>query len=261
MSEVAVLRGNESKQVFDSVIRKQGSGILSYLSEGKWHAAHILLKDRSGAKLRMEVSPRGRPQPVNLKVGQRVGVAIKYHYGKFIFDTNVMDLKPSEEPRSGGHIELVVPEQIQVIHRRSYFRVEVPKALKVSVKLSKRRCGEQNQQEPPKRYWEGVLVDISAGGAQVVLNIRDEKCFKNKQFLRMKFTPVPYEEPLVLNAQIRNMLPTADGKYWCLGLQMVGLESSRQGRGQLERLCEIVRRYHQINEAGIGRDGPGPINI
>ena len=51
--------------------------------------------------------------------------------------------------------------------------------------------------------------------------------------------------------QIRNMLPTADGKNICLGAQIVGLEASPEGRQVLERLCGIVERYHQINQSSV----------
>jgi len=61
---------------------------------------------------------------------------------------------------------------------------------------------------------------------------------------------MPYEKPLILDAQIRNILPTADGKNICLGLQIVGLEASPEGRGVLQRLCNVVERYFQINQSG-----------
>jgi hypothetical protein len=65
----------------------------------------------------------------------------------------------------------------------------------------------------------------------------------------MRFTPLPYEEPLLLNAQIRAMLPTADGESICLGLQMVGLEASSQGREVLSRLVGVVEQYYQMNKS------------
>ena len=99
---------------------------------------------------------------------------------------------------------------------------------------------------------QGKLTDISAGGAQVILpqqNDIGKAGFKKGQFISMRFTPLPYETPLVLSAQIRNVLPTADGKNASLGLQIVGLEASSEGRQILTRLIGIVEKYYQMNQS------------
>jgi len=59
---------------------------------------------------------------------------------------------------------------------------------------------------------------------------------------------MPYETPVLLSAQIRNILPTADGKSAALGLQIVGLEASTEGRDVLSRLTGIVEKYYQMNQ-------------
>ena len=66
----------------------------------------------------------------------------------------------------------------------------------------------------------------------------------------VRFTPMPYETPLMFSAQIRNVLPTADHTSLCLGLQIVGLEASEEGREVLSRLAKVVETYHQINQSG-----------
>jgi hypothetical protein len=114
-------------------------------------------------------------------------------------------------------------------------------------------------------------MDISAGGAQVIVPCRDtqscvstavgeggaaggESDFHKGQFLGVRFTPMPYETPLVFNVQVRNVLPTADHTSLCLGLQIVGLEASEEGRQVLGRLAKVVECYHQINQS----EGRGP---
>ena len=51
-------------------------------------------------------------------------------------------------------------------------------------------------------------------------------------------------------AQIRNVLPTADHAALCVGLQIVGLEASEEGRHVLSRLATVVERYYDINQSG-----------
>jgi len=160
---------------------------------------------------------------------------------------------------------LAIPDQIEVVQRRSYFRVNVPESLKVNVVLWHRRQSEDSMSRTGKvtnqtqDYYQGRLVDISAGGAQVVLEDDDSgqrPDFKNGQFVGMRFTPQPYQTPLVLNAQIRNMLPRSGGNNIYLGLQIVGLEASPEGREVLARLVAVVEQYYQINQSTAGQEQP-----
>ncbi len=194
---------------------------------------------------------------------QPVGISFKHGYGKFVFDTTVKALEPSTDPETrrerGGIIVLAFPDKIEVIQRRSYFRVSVPESLNVKVLLW-HRSGKRGETEPKHdtasemhNCCQGRLMDISAGGAQVIVpnqNDAGKANFKKGQFISMRFTPLPYETPLVLSAQIRNALPTADGKNASLGLQIVGLEASSEGRQVLTRLIGIVEQYYQINQSG-----------
>jgi hypothetical protein len=186
-------------------------------------------------------------------------VNFKHAYGKFVFDTMVVALEPATQPDSGGTIVLAVPDQIGVVQRRSYFRVSVPESLKVNVVIWHRKTGA-NTKEPAHNYYEGRLMDISAGGAQVAIPRKGgpEDCaggagdsdFHKGQFVGVRFTPMPYETPLMFNAQVRNVLPTADRSAFCLGLQIVGLEASEEGRHVLSRLATVVERYYDINQSG-----------
>ena len=109
--------------------------------------------------------------------------------------------------------------------------------------------GKSNQ-KAAKNYGQGKLIDISAGGAQVAIDSEHKSNFKKWQFIELRFTPLPYENPLTLQAQIRNIMPTADEKNICLGLQIVGLERNMESEQVLSRLVGIVEQYYQINQAG-----------
>ena len=101
-------------------------------------------------------------------------------------------------------------------------------------------------------------MDISAGGAQVVVDVEQNPDFKKGQFIGLRFTPMPYEMPLMFNAQIRNILPTADDEGLCLGLQIVGLEASDEGREVLSRLVGVVERYYQLNRSSVRQQDMQP---
>ena len=168
-------------------------------------------------------------------------------------------LEPSVDPQAGGTIVLAVPDRIGVVQRRSYFRANVPESLKVSVVIW-HRTSRRRAKEATPTYFEGRLMDISAGGAQLLMPLKGsapgatsgmgESEFRKGQFIGVRLTPVPYETPLMFTAQIRNVLPTASRNDLCLGLQIVGLEASEEGREVLSRLAAVVDRYYQMNQSG-----------
>jgi len=259
MSEIVMLQGHESRTVLQTVVQTQSPAIMSYLSRDKWHVAKVIMKEFGTNRLHIEgFHASGRHHPINIQIGQPVGLSFKHAYGKFVFDTTVVSLEASADPDAGGTIVLAVPERIGVVQRRSYFRVNVPRSLKVSVVLW-HRTGRRAPNERTHTYYEGRLMDISAGGTQLVVPLKrgggdeagaaGESEFRKGQFMGVRFTPLPYETPLMFNAQIRNILPTADGTGLCLGLQIVGLEASDEGRQTLSRLATVVDRYHQLNQS------------
>ena len=297
MSEVVMLQGPESQTVLQMVVQSQAPAIMSYLSKDKWHVAKVVMKDLRGDRLYVEnCRTGGKPHPINIRLEQPVGVNFKHAYGKFVFDTVVVGLEPSADPEAGGTIVLAAPLCVGVVQRRSYFRVNVPASLRVNVVLW-HRTGHRAADERTHVYCEGRLIDISAGGAQVVIPLKHGVTggpagleagagapmanaapagtaqpmmgtaqpptgttaprpvaagtadFRKGQFLGVRFTPMPYEIPLMFNAQVRNVLPTADHTGLCLGLQIVGLEASEDGRQTLSRLAQVVERYHQINQS------------
>ncbi|OHB78987.1 MAG: hypothetical protein A2Z25_19630 [Planctomycetes bacterium RBG_16_55_9] len=262
MNDVMTPRGVKTREILQIVIDRKVPAIMSYLSKGKWHVAKILLSGLDGDRLSVEsMAQKKTLRPINIQVNQPVGLSFKYEYGKFVFDTTVQDLQPSQGQEAyqerGGTIVLAVPDKIEVIQRRNYFRVNVPESLKVKVLLWHRNGKDREKQQSQdaagqmRHGCHGRLMDISAGGAQVVVpheNLVAGANFKKGQFIGMRFTPMPYETPVVLCAQIRNVLPTADGEGSCLGLQIVGLEASCEGREVLTRLIGVVEQYYQINQ-------------
>ena len=268
MSEIVMLEGHESQSVLRTVVEGRAPAIMSYLSKDKWHVAKVLMKDLGDGKLYVEgCRPSKKPHPVNIRVHQPVGVNFKHAYGKFVFDTSVVALEPSTDPDAGGTIVLAMPDRIGVVQRRSYFRVNAPESLKVNVVIW-HRTSQRRSKEAAPTYFEGRLMDISAGGAQIIMPLKGagenatsavgESEFRKGQFIGVRFTPMPYETPLMFTAQIRNVLPTADGGGLCLGLQIVGLEASEEGREVLARLAAVVDRYYQMNQSGVCEQGPRP---
>ena len=103
----------------------------------------------------------------------------------------------------------------------------------------------------PYRPIESKVIDViteSQTIKTIKMKPKEEIPFKTGQFIGLQFTPMPYEKPLLIEVEIRHIAPTADEKNLCLGLQMIGLEASVEGREKLSHLCSIVERYHQMNQ-------------
>lgn len=262
MNEIAMIDGSQTEQILNDAIDQRVTAIMSYLSKGKWHVARVQITDRNDHSLIVQTTQSYRKShPININIDQPVGISFKHEYGKYVFDSAVTDLRPAMDPEFGGTIVLTMPEKVEVIQRRSYFRVEVPESMSVKVTLWRRKGRQDEAKEPgdPRNYILGTLVDISAGGAQVILDSLPEDAspaqmhLRDGQFIGMRFTPLPYEVPLTLTAQIRNVLPRAGDDAIFLGLQLVGLEASAEGRAVLGRLVGVVERYYKMNQAADGK--------
>lgn len=262
-AQLVMLHGADCRKILQNVAAKRTAAIMSYLSRDKWHVAKVLLTGLCENRLNAEAAGwMSRLRPINIQAGQPVGISFKHGYGKFVFDTTVAGFEPSPDPGSGGTIILAAPDRVGVVQRRSYFRVNVPESLKVNVvfwhrgsKLQAQDTMRLSSLAESQRYFQGRLVDISAGGAQVKVPLQTDDGkpqadgFRKGQFIGLRFTPMPYETPLMFSAQIRNVLPAADQKSLFLGLQIVGLEASPEGRQVLSKLVDVVERYHQINQS------------
>lgn len=252
MNKVMTLHGPEADNIIQTAVDQKVIAIMSYLSRNKWYVAKVYLTALEPGRICVESALSQEKHPINIKLDQPVGVSFKYEYGKFVFDTTVLALEPSPDSRSSGRIALSKPGRVEVIQRRSYFRVNVPSSLKVNVVLWHRKGQNRSgSRSDSTKCFDARLVDISAGGAQLLLDGDPDNAneFKQGQFISMRFTPLPYETPLMLSAQVRNVLPRAGGGSVYLGLQLVGLEASPEGQETLSRLVAIIERYRTMGQS------------
>lgn len=152
-------------------------------------------------------------------------------------------LEPWADASLGG--VLILANQGECYEKRHYQRLSLSKWLKISVQLWHVDEDSPDTQLPPARYWEGTLADVGAGGAQVVIDVRAEPDFAKGESLRLRFAPISYDTPATYEAEVRELLSTADEQNICLGLQFQGLESNPDGHLKLIRLCTSGLRYFE----------------
>ena len=161
-----------------------------------------------------------------------------------VSDTQIA-LKPPTQISSAGTLVFGTPDGAEPYKRRNYIRMNICKIMKVNVLLWHRREKEDNLDVPWDSCWEGRLVDISEGGAQIAVDVTQRSDIKKDNFIRLQFAPIPYETALTFDAQIKNISPAADNKITCLGVQFVGLEANPEGKKSLRWLCNSEERYFE----------------
>jgi hypothetical protein len=246
MNEVMMLRGAEPRKILETAKKEEICAIMSYMSRGKWHVARVKIEDMKGDLFGIRLCPQKKAHPVNVKLDEQIGLSIKHEYGKFVFESRIVRLEPSENRHNGGKIILRIPREMDLVQRRYYYRVQVPKSLDVKAQMWKRNSDGDTSDE---KVFEGELVDLSAGGLQVGCSKKLNPEFREGQFVLVRFTPLPSESPMTLSCQVRGVLPTADDQNICYGLQVVGLEASPEGRMTLTRLASVVGQYYEMNNS------------
>ena len=161
-------------------------------------------------------------------------------------DWNVkISIEPSANPLQGGSVVLENQDRNETHERRRCGRFNLTKSLRTTALLWQRGVDSNSLKAVAPPCWQCTLVDVSEGGAQVVMDTRKEPIFRKGQSIILLFSPVAFEMPINFDALIRWVRPTADSEHICLGLQFVGLEVNTGGRRSLQRLCDSDGRYFE----------------
>ena len=218
---------------------------MSFLSAGKWKTAKAYVSVVEDGVVMIKPEEPGRVCCSEiLKTDQPVGMSFEIEHFKYIFESKVVSCS-----NENGCIAFEIPGKIEKLKRRSYSRVLVPENLAVKVMFWHRGYDDEKGTVPDEGFWQGRLLNLSAGGMKMSISA-DKKChFTPGQFVGLQFTPKPYEKPVLLEGLVIHIHPAEDGNgdFVELGVEFLGLEVSWEGRTTLRRLVEIVEQYEKIN--------------
>jgi c-di-GMP-binding flagellar brake protein YcgR len=262
MREQEQLKASEVVDLLNLAAARKTEAVMTHLSRGKWHMTKVTLLATTDVSIQIDIAQKEKHHPINIKIDQPVGISFKHDYCKYIFESLVVGFEPSVNAKSGGIIVVAMPDWIDRIQRRNYYRVAVPQCLSVKVLFWHRGYNDDTSVIPLEDYWQGQLLDVSAGGLQVCIGLDQKPNFREGQLVGLQFTPMPYEQPVQIEAQVRHIAPTADNAQLCLGLQVIGLETTIEGREMLRRLCSVVKTYFDMNsKAGIHQPEDALANV
>lgn len=247
MNDVEILKSEELREVLEKAVQKNTAAVLSHLSKGQWHTTNIALRAMTGHTLHVETIEQESPHPVNIEINQPVGLCIHQEFNKYIFETVVIGFETSKSQTKGQRILLDLPESIDRMQRRAYNRTQVPKSLNVRVLFWHRGYSDESRQVPLENYWQGSLLNISAGGIQIAVDFDQKPNFKIGQLVGLQFTPMSYQKPIHVEGQVRHIAQGVEGQKFCIGIEFIGLEASGQGRRKLRRIINTINNYEKKN--------------
>ena len=247
MSEPEILTQQELNYVLTLAVDQKTLGVISFNSNGKWHMANVRLCAMTSENLHVELKPEEKISPINIQINQPVGISCQYEFNKYIFETVVIGFESSVNQTHGGRIVLELPKKIERMQRRAYIRIDVPNDLNIKVLFWHRGYVDDSQEVPLENYWQGKLIDLGAGGMQIEVDLEEGPNFRVGQLIGLQFTPMSYEKPMLLEAQVRHLAETTDKKKLYIGVEFIGLEASSEGHHKLRRLIEIVNEYEQAS--------------
>ncbi len=248
MVEKEVIKSEELKEVLVQAVELKTPGTMSYLSRGKWHTASVLLTAVGQNSLHFEINDENEISTSFARKDQPVGISMQHEFNKYVFEILVLETMTSNELNNRKMIHLSMPDKMEKMQRRLYARVPVPAELKVKALFWHRGYNDEAKKAPDENYWQGKLLDLSAGGLRLVIEGWQHSYFSVDQFIGLQFTPMSYQKPIVLEGQIKHIQKIEEGEKLCIGAEFLGLEVSNEGRKKLRRLVEVIDSYQIENE-------------
>jgi hypothetical protein len=240
------LKEQKALKAIYEAISLQAPARMCHMAGGKWVRNDVTLCELADSGIVIQTLKGCTAHLEKIQIHQPVGISFQIEHEKFIFDSIILGFESSITTQV-GRILIDIPEVIEKMPRRAYERQAVPSNLNVQVLFWHRGYTDNTIRVPVESYWQGQLINLSAGGAQVCVPLAISDSFLPNQLIGLQFTPMFYQKPILVEAQIVHLRPEeAEGKL-CLGLEFLGLEVSIDGRTILHRLTEIVEEYTKLN--------------
>lgn len=247
INHMDILQGADLLNTLSEAVSVKKAGIMTYLNGGKWQVMRVGILNCTDQCVVVESQTGDKKATEQLRVNQPVGMSFQIDFVKYIFESTISGLESSISSGSNGRILIELPEKMQKIQRRAYQRQPVPKEMNVKVLFWHRGYLDSIQKVPADHYWQGELVDLSAGGIRVTIELDKQDCFTIGQIIGIQFTPMCYQRPILVEGHLRYMSEDPAGVLY-LGIEFLGLEASIEGRQILQRLLDTVEEYQKINK-------------
>ena len=244
MSSKNYVVGVDCKRILQEAVDKHLPLKITNKQGCRWevYKSNFLLLQSNRLLLTMPSSDNsdGFMEPVQ---GQEVAVSFKKGYHKCVFVTRVIDVGRHELEKgiSTPAVTILAPEQLEKIQRRVFNRTLAPTDEPVTVNFTK----VEQQPNNPRETYQGHLHDLSAGGIGVIVDHDDMPDIEEGDQLNIWFVPWQGQEPIRSQVRFRHATNMPESNRQMLGLQMLGLEMTEEGRNTIRRIGRIVSVYQR----------------
>ena len=240
MTQKKTLNYSEIKSLFSETQQQKPPIIGSLVVDGKWQIIELDMHGCSGDHINLSTQDPCE----NIKRDHPIGICIHLGHFKYLFGSTV---QATELQGSSWCILLNRPDSVERIERRVYHRQPLPADISVKVMFWHRGYLDDSENEPAENYWQGTLLNLSAGGARFEIEIEHKEHFRTGQLLGIQFTPMSYQKPLLLESHVKYAEEQSNNRYFRIGVEFLGLEASPEGRKILDRILEVISQYETMN--------------
>lgn len=240
MTRGKILQADEVRDVLSAGIQEKADVVLSFTQQGKWRLYHALLSFFDDTAIALQKDVRFS----DLLKNQPVGICVQLGHFKYLFESSIQSV---EINGADGQVFLHFPDKVEQVSRRAFERQPVPSMLRVKCLFWHRGYLDESETAPAEQYWQGRLINLSAGGAQIAVDLDLKSYFRQGQLVGVQFTPMSYQRPLLLEAHVKYLIDQSDQQQFLVGVEFLGLEAGPEGREVLHRLVRVIHEYEKLN--------------
>lgn len=251
---MATLQHLSNRQI-DEVIRaaaeRQVPATVTIRVESGWANIRARLIDIRNGHVWLELpdSANGEAIP-SFQPADKAGVSFKLKHHKHIFTGTVAGTETARlaDGRDARVLSVCSPTKMHRMQRRAFLRVPVPANRVVRASFWMGGCeSEPATGSPEHPIWTGRVVNISAGGFQVLSEDGAGEALDIGETVGVRISFGAGEQTAFADAQFRHH-QIVDGDVH-VGFQFVGLTQSTQGRRILQMMGDRASRFHRENTA------------
>lgn len=241
MTRGETLKLDQIRDILLSAIQETADVVLSSTRSGKWILHHTKISQFDQETISLQENSEAE----HLVADQPVGICFNVGRFKYLFETTIHSVEIK-----GKQVQILLefPDKVEQMQRRAYERQPVPSNLKVKCLFWHRGYLDDSQDNPLEQYWQGRLLNLSAGGAQIAVDLHMKESFSVGQLVGVQFTPMSYQRPLLLEAHVKYLMDQPDKGQFLVGVEFLGLEAGAEGREVLHRLVKVINDYEKLNQ-------------
>lgn len=245
-----MILGQKTRELLDYVLEKDVMVDMSYMQQGQWYVTAAKIVELNSDSFIVKIN---NTHLLSLSPQQLVGISFQHDrvggHDKFIFGTTVMPAKDDYNQDDSEYITLELPEEIEVVRKKNFLKVNLPDSMNIEVQLWHRGDISENNSGAVAHVCQGFaaqLISLAADRLEISVSTDQGPDFSKGQSVALRFIPMENETPISFNANIKHVLPSWEAQRVVMELELVGLEASPEGRMVLRRLCNILSRYRAM---------------